>query len=62
MVCYKLTRRRSHLLCEIVLVFLKTGVFCELHKITTPTATVTSASTSVLPTLRPVIPQNAEQQ
>ena len=48
--------------CEIVLVFLKPGVFGKLHKICIPTGTVTSASISVPPTLPPVIPQNVEQQ
>ena len=48
--------------CEIVLIFLKPGVFGELHKIHTPTASVTSGSTMVPTTLPPVIPQNTEQQ
>ena len=48
--------------CEIVLIFLKPGVFCGLHKICMPTASVTSGSTMVPTTLPPVIPQNVEQQ
>ena len=48
--------------CEIVLIFLKPGVFDELHKIRTPTASVTGGSRMVPSTLPPVIPQNTEQQ
>ena len=47
--------------CEVVLVFLKLGVFGELYKICTPIVTVSSVSISVPPTLLPVIPQNADQ-
>ena len=56
------TGERLNEKCEIVLVFLKPGVFGELHKIHTPTATITTSSTSETTTLPPVIPQNAEQK
>ena len=48
--------------CEIVLVYLKPGVFGELHKIRPPTATITSShamETPKAPLASPVIPQNA---
>ena len=49
--------------CEIVLVYLKPGVFGELQKIRPPTATVTSPEKTEAPEdllLSPVIPQNAK--
>ena len=46
--------------CEIVLVFLKPGVFGELHKIRPPTAAVPTLSVPALPSLSSVIPQNAK--
>ena len=48
--------------CEIVLVYLKPGVFGELHKIRPPTATITSSHTTETPEALPsssVIPQNS---
>ena len=48
--------------CEIVLVYLKPGVFGELHKIRLPTATITlphAMEAPEAPLSSPVIPQNA---
>ena len=48
--------------CEIVLVYLKPGVFSELHKIHPPTATITSSHAMETPEAllsSSVIPQNA---
>ena len=45
--------------CEIVLVYLKPGVFGELHKICLPTATITLPHAMEAPLSSPVIPQNA---
>ena len=48
--------------CEIVLVYMKPGVFGELQKIRPPTTTITQAETGQ-PTEPPmVIPQNAEER
>ena len=47
--------------CEIVLVYLKPGVFGELHKIRPPTATIATPDTLVVPLSPPVIPHNADQ-
>ena len=46
--------------CEIVLVYLKPGVFGELHKICPPTATIATPNALVAPLSSPVIPQNAD--
>ena len=47
--------------CEVVLIFLKPGVFGQLHKIHTPTASGTSTSTPDTLSLTPVITENAGQ-
>ena len=46
--------------CEIVLVYLKPGVFGQLHKIRPPTATIATPNALVAPLSSPVIPQNAD--